>query len=82
MTFDLGGKPQLTDSLQNLPKSGIRSVAHGSIRIQEGQPSINIDVWLIRRSLFLCGKNGKSGTEGARTRHKIGHSGLAKIFSL
>lgn len=33
----LGGETQLPDILQNSPKSGLRSTAHSSICIQEGQ---------------------------------------------
>jgi len=32
-------KTQLPDVLQNPPKTGFRCTAHGSIRIQEGEPN-------------------------------------------
>src|SRR5262249_369839 len=35
---NVGGEPQLSDILQDLPKSGLRGSADGSIPIQEEQP--------------------------------------------
>ncbi len=41
--LSVGGEAQLPDVLQNLPKCWLGGTAHGSICIQEGQPSFADD---------------------------------------
>ena len=36
---DLGGNSQIPNSLQEVLKRRLRSAAHGSVRIQEGEPN-------------------------------------------
>jgi hypothetical protein len=36
---DLSGDPNVPNMLQNPEEAGIRGEAHGSIRIQEGEPN-------------------------------------------
>jgi len=45
---NLGGEAQLPDFLQNPAKCGIWRKAHGSIRIQEGQPDSPVSVGYVR----------------------------------
>jgi hypothetical protein len=64
----LGCEAQLPDIFQNSPKGWLRSAAHGSICIQEGQPATNIDVSYKTWPFLTRGKSGNVGTERARVR--------------